>query len=74
MTHSYLNTDASINAYDKKCIEISEDISVDEEECFVEPEQDEADEVAEYQGNTEVNAGEMSHTKTNFPTQLRRGK
>ena len=71
LTNSYLNTDASINAYDKKCIEISEDVSVDEEKCFVEPEQDEADDVAEYQGKTEVNASEEGHDKTDFPTQLR---
>ena len=70
LTNSYLNTDASINAYDKKCIEISEDVSVDEEKCFVEPEQDEADDVAEYQGKTEVNAREKSHYETDFPTQL----
>ena len=71
LTNRYLNADASINAYDKKCIEISEDVSVDEEKCFVEPEQDEADDVAEYQGKTEVNARERSHNKTDFPTQLR---
>ena len=70
LTNSYLNTDASINAYDKKCIEISEDVSVDEEKCFLEPEQDEADDVAEYQGKTKVNAREKSHNKTDYPTQL----